>query len=163
MKFVSQSRTTKKTKAVPIHRVGLNHHVISSFMGIFSKAKNSKNKKWMQVLNEFWKTIKDVPLEQENEKAWHSLGVLIHHHLSRDWKNNDCEREILSAYLYPNSAMYTDMDYPKDLSFEFLEYKNYFENEFGVNEEDDARKEWEEEEWRERFNSNCLDRWYRLG
>ena len=120
---------------------GLNCHVISSFMEIFMKVKQIKNEKWIKILDDFWNTIKNTPLEEMNDESWYQLGNLIESNLIEDWKNDICEIMIMRSYIYHHSRQYTKMDYPES----FEKYDDYFqetdrlEYEYGNYDSDEER------------------------
>ena len=115
MEFISQEKRDCKE--------GLNCHVISSFMEIFMKANHLKNKKWIKILGDFWKTIRDLPLEEVNDQAWCVLGELMENNLSEDWKNDLCESCLMREYIFHHSRQYTNMDYLE----KFKKYDDYFQ------------------------------------
>jgi hypothetical protein len=79
---------------------GSNCYVIASFMDIFMIAKLNNNKKWIQILGNYWGTIKDVHLEEVNNDAWTELGELIETNLQENWKNDLLESQLMERYIY---------------------------------------------------------------
>lgn len=114
MEFISQQEKKSLTNAC----------VILSFMEMFTKIKKDKNEKWLNILSEFWITIKDVPLEKENMTAWHELGDLIELNLTQDWKDLSGERDVLEYYIYNNTIIGYGFHYQS----KFEEYNLYFQD-----------------------------------
>jgi hypothetical protein len=129
---------------------GANCYVIASFMDIFMLSKVNNNKKWIKILDSFWITIKEVPLESGNNDAWTRLGELIESNLEEHWKNDSFESQLMKRYVCSISwyCYYLKQD------DKFRKYAEYFKQRDKEEYDDDDYDHYEKEEFRQKLRED---------
>jgi uncharacterized protein YllA (UPF0747 family) len=135
---------------------GSNCYVIASFMDIFMIAKLDNNEKWMQILGNYWITIKDVHLEEVNNDAWTVLGELIETNLKENWKNDLLESQLMERYVY-SISWYRNNLKQDDKFKKYAEYFKQRRRDIEESEQDTYYDSYEKEEFQRKLREDEFD------